>query len=914
MDYLDMYADDSAGEGEGEKTIEEYGQEDEDSSEAQIRAADRADFALDEILGEHEANLRSPRTYRAPRLRRRRTDTELTLRQPHPSLPEEEENPHRLKRRRLENQHSAVTQFLDLEATEDRDESDPDEEDSMDDAFIDDDGLSHHSEGEESTDLRNPALEFMDEAEELAAIAKDVEMRSRARQNPRISAWGDKNTSHALNSGQNVPEALQSLEQHLAELQRHPQAPQLAPPRIRHGPRGALTLVDAAPVLPGMWGRLRRSLKQGPKKGSLAFADSDTTFLVVADVKMEGDDDDTKSGNTETARKDAKSMGKRLREIIRIRLTKNRPLSKALLPENAPSAEEIAIFDEQDHPLLRHRPALSGPGLALTEGSRVVVKPLDGELLVFGDSGYITEIHGATATVRRSYCGKRIIQLQQEFFTQLTGNASDDDIQINIESLRRHILDIPCNLQLGDRVEVVSPTSEWMGKQARVMQIELHPGSAFVDLVEAESTSTFQVDMADLKRVFAIGDLVKAFGQYTPPTLDYPYEDRHHEVGSTMELQTSSVLAAHLEFALEESGPGAEGGDAADPVLHGERDIIRKQMHTGNCPWMWHEVMIVGKHNRKGFWGTVVGNHEKLGADQSRQRWVTIREEGSNYRYDIGIEHVVHRHSLKPLVQNSQDQVEEKEAMARLKRIMKVQWAEKELQQRRSATNVPPGVDVEDNVGDGSQTPMQHEFDPEWMAETPGSSQLTSAPARSPTILPLPAPPAIGEHGGDWLCLPKLAHKRVDVIVGAKTQGRVTALQARSQGQTGFIEINGALAEKDLMTPIAVRLGQDRKVVKMEPRYLKPIRTTLELGFPLSIAEVIGRVVIIGPDVNGDKGRMGEYAQTCERTSSLPANSALVQFAREDPLQPLVTAVYHVQSLCSSYNADGVSTKATIFF
>ncbi|KAJ6555686.1 hypothetical protein DFH09DRAFT_1084853 [Mycena vulgaris] len=873
MDYLDIYADDSAGEGEGEKTIEEYGQEDEDSSEAQIRAADRADFALDEILGEHEANLRSPRTYRAPRLRRWRTDTELTLRQPHPSLPEEEENPHRLKRRRLENQHSAVTQFLDLEATEDRDESDPNEEDSMDDTFINDDGLSHHSEGEESNDLRNPALEFMDEAEELAAIAKDVEIA------PKTSAG---------------PTA----------------CPSTYPPRTEGSPDSG----GCSTRPPGMWGRLRRSLKQGPKKGSLAFTDSDTTFLVVADVKMEGDDDDTKSGNTETARKDAKSMGKRLREIIRIRLTKNRPLSKALLPENAPSAEEIAIFDEQDHPLLRHRPALSGPGLALTEGSQVVVKPLDGELLAFGDSGYITEIHGATATVHCSYCGKRIIQLQREFFTQLTGNASDDDIQINIESLRRHILDIPCNLQLGDCVEVVLPTSEWMGKQARVMQIELHPGSAFVNLVEAESTSTFQVDMADLKRVFTIGDLVKAFGQYTPPTLDYPYDDRHHEAGSTMELQTSSVLAAHLEFALEESGPGAEGGDAADPVLHGERDIIRKQMHTGNCPWMWHEVMIVGKHNRKGFWGTVVGNHEKLGADQSRQRWVTIREEGSNYRYDIGIEHVVHRHSLKPLVQNSQDQVEEKEAMARFKRIMKVQWAEKELQQRRSATNVPPGVDVEDNVGDGSQTPMQHEFDPEWMAETLGPSQLTSAPARSPTILPLPAPPAIGEHGGDWLCLPKLAHKRVDVIVGAKTQGRVTALQARSQGQTGFIEINGALAEKDLMTPIAVRLGQDRKVVKMESRYLKPIRTTLELGFPLSITEVIGRVVIIGPDVNGDKGQMGEYAQTCERTSSLPANSALVQFAREDPLQPLVTAVYHVQSLCSSYNADGVSIKATIFF
>ncbi|KAJ6590443.1 hypothetical protein DFH09DRAFT_1074076 [Mycena vulgaris] len=447
-------------------------------------------------------------------MKRWRTDTKLTFQQPHPSFLEEEENLHRLKHRRLENQHSAVTQFLDLEVTEDRDESDPDEEGSIDEdldcpAFINDDGLSHHLEGEESTDLKNPALEFMDKAEELAAITKTMQM---------ISAWGDKNT----NSGQNVPEALQSLEQHLTE-----QAPQLAPPRICHGPRGALTLVNAAPILPRMWGGLRQSLKQGPKKGSLVFTDSDSTFLMVADVKMEGDNDDTKSSNTKSARKDAKSMGKWL-------------------------------------------PVMSGPGLALAEGSQVVVKPLDGELLVFGDSGYITEIHRVTVTVHRSYCGKHIIQLQREFFTQLTGNASDDNIQINIESLRRHILDISCTLQLGDCMEVVSPMSEWMGKQAQVMQIELHPGLAFVDLVEAESASTFQVDMADLKRVFAIRDLVKA-------------GDRHHKVGSTMDLQTtqSSVLAAHLEFALEESGPGAEGGDVTNLVLHGEQDIIWKQMLTG---------------------------------------------------------------------------------------------------------------------------------------------------------------------------------------------------------------------------------------------------------------------------------------------------------------------------------------------
>lgn len=178
--------------------------------------------------------------------------------------------------------------------------------------------------------------------------------------------------------------------------------------------------------------------------------------------------------------------------------------------------------------------------------------------------------------------------------------------------------------------------------------------------------------------------------------------------------------------------------------------------------------------------------------------------------------------------------------------------------------------------------------------------------------------PNIGNDGGAWLCIPKLAGKRVDVKVGHKTGGRISGAQKKSEGQWGYIEMEKALTSIDLKpkNTLVVRLGEFGTRLFIEPMFLQPMRTTIhppQVVSDICISQLDGRVVIIGPDITGDQTWLGEYGKTCVGGTAMGAGYINVRFPREKRDAPVVIKTFHVVSLCRSYNVDGVFTTATQF-
>lgn len=117
-----------------------------------------------------------------------------------------------------------------------------------------------------------------------------------------------------------------------------------------------------------------------------------------------------------------------------------------------------------------------------------------------------------------------------------------------------------------------------------------------------------------------------------------------------------------------------------------------------------------------------------------------------------------------------------------------------------------------------------------------------------------PPPPVIGRDGGQWLCVPKLKGKRVDVRVLPMTQGRISQRAMDAVGKYAFIVLKEEITEATVNKGMQVHVDVYGTIVKIAPRWLEPLRTTLSLPdvtYDVSIALRPCRVVIIGPDRTG---------------------------------------------------------------
>jgi hypothetical protein len=175
----------------------------------------------------------------------------------------------------------------------------------------------------------------------------------------------------------------------------------------------------------------------------------------------------------------------------------------------------------------------------------------------------------------------------------------------------------------------------------------------------------------------------------------------------------------------------------------------------------------------------------------------------------------------------------------------------------------------------------------------------------------------LSEDGGLWLTDPRLAGKRLDVCVDARNRPRSTGRQLSAcDTKVGYIEVLQPFTDKTLGKTIPVRMGEFATVVKLEPKWLRPCRTTLfHPGLDgercLSQTPIPIRVVVLGPDANGDTSRVGQYAEIIPPGGS--DKVVVVRFPRLTFGQRSELATYHVDSLCRSANSQGVRSSVTRF-
>ncbi|KAJ6476590.1 hypothetical protein DFH09DRAFT_1108807, partial [Mycena vulgaris] len=547
-----------------------------------------------------------------------------------------------------------------------------------------------------------------------------------------------------------------------------------------------------------------------------------------------------------------------------------------------------------------------------------------------------------------------IVQSDPQLYKTLakpTGEGDDAEF-VSLADMCRQILGFPSRLALFDRVLVKGDEAfGWEG--GRVSWIASDGVDPHVGFVTPDGRK-LDVPMSHLRRDFQVGDLVKVvLGAFVGDIGILGARDR---LGPGFKMYSVSVGAARAREGKQAAQENAPDADEAHPGYKMARAVVgpdnrqgetlarrisdqdrrrKEQKAMGGPLFVGMPVVIVGRHKMKGRWGVIVGEREMLESASERRK----REENTaDEERQRGVEELELLKRMAEGRRNKEERVEEGEDEEKkeedkektgeageedgargLEFTVREEaglrtWilAEHHLRHRegvpfkwqwwRSSTALgpPPGTPPHPGIQDGRT---------EWI---PDAEECAPRP-------PAAALPEIGfDDGGMWLCIPRLKGKRVDVRVLKKTSGRVTGFQAGAAGQSGYIEIEEALTEAQLNNPITVRVGEAAKRIRLEPRWLAPMRRTLCPLLTLvdgSIAHSRGRVVIIGPSNTGGRDRMGDYGETIPERPESAGELVWVRFPRgegqSDPNGRM--ACFPVGSLCRAYNQDGVLTKATRF-
>ncbi|KAJ7206001.1 hypothetical protein GGX14DRAFT_397278 [Mycena pura] len=136
----------------------------------------------------------------------------------------------------------------------------------------------------------------------------------------------------------------------------------------------------------------------------------------------------------------------------------------------------------------------------------------------------------------------------------------------------------------------------------------------------------------------------------------------------------------------------------------------------------------------------------------------------------------------------------------------------------------------------------------------------------TPVNVPDTAPALVGETDRRWLCIPGLARKCVDVKIEGiadlnDRKFRTSATIRALEGRTGYLLLEKAILERSLDSQKidVYAVGKNGTKHGLAPKCLRPVRQT-DSGTP--ITQVLVRVIIIGPDLDGDAEMLGCYTQT----------------------------------------------------
>ncbi|KAJ7454004.1 hypothetical protein B0H11DRAFT_2245128 [Mycena galericulata] len=882
--FLDTYADDDRSDDEMDilgLSRQDDSEDDQDSTEAQIREADRTDFPMEQIEAEHESKLQAKEAYR---MCIAQSDESSDEEHPpnKPRIPTGYKIPRRTPSWRGEDSDSMAS-------------GPPRKRPRLETHPYDDKEapihLGHPVSFMRSSNARPHFLRQYPIFEQLVPLEGSEEIGdgiSCPCSSPDHSLHGSRsNTPVRLQpptatldeiEAINYVEDLRSAGPMLAGIaldlyQRGPRQLYECRPRTDDGP----SLAPAPTITKNCWARVRVPSVRLPK-GRLAFADSDTSAIVLVE-----------RGDNWT--------------MMRMPIKEGGTLDEGL-ELSVPTSEEVGVWDRVANEWLRYAVA-EGPQLAFSPGFRVVEKMVEGEPR---REGYITRLNGdGTAIVRRSFGGKRILQSHPDFFGLLIAPCptADDEFTARLADLAHHLLRVPTKLHFLDRV--VTSDGNVGG---RVVWID----DSFVDpAVTVFGESGYSVfRMSELRRDFQPGDLVGVTAgrlkneqgivvRKTGPSdntqravssggleIFWAHRESHSldNNGPAEDEELLTVLEVEVEFADGALLHPWRGDSATSPTPNKDAealyrdDVLQRDRERRHARYIGMSVMLVGKHAKKGQYGVILDTHYDGPSRQEEPRLVlTVRDEASLAQWQAEDTQVVHRWSRRPIWEA--DYLEP--------------WSQK------LGWNWPAR---------GAEAPVAptDDADPEWAPE--------------PQLLAPPPPPrasaSLGEDGGRWLCIPGLVGKRVDVVLMLKMSGRSSGIQIEYAGHSGFIELEEPITEAWLararhMKSVTVRIGPQCKIIKIEPKWLKPCRTTRhppQVMEDVPITQCRGRVVIIGPDIDGDERHKGEYGET------FPGNEddrVLVSFARSSVQDPPQSAVYHILSLCRAYNADAVRTQRTIF-
>ncbi|KAJ7700449.1 hypothetical protein B0H17DRAFT_1195844 [Mycena rosella] len=168
-----------------------------------------------------------------------------------------------------------------------------------------------------------------------------------------------------------------------------------------------------------------------------------------------------------------------------------------------------------------------------------------------------------------------------------------------------------------------------------------------------------------------------------------------------------------------------------------------------------------------------------------------------------------------------------------------------------------------------------------------------------------------GEDTGAWLCTAAVVRKHVNVeILGVSALPRKNKMKTSDslrelEGKRGIMLLGEQVAEKELdkskinLYRVGGATGLPRKI---PGKCIKLLRVGDD---GRSIVEVAQRILVLGPDVEGDKWKVGRYAETDLLMLHTHGDGVVgVRFYPERVGNAVETGFYHVLQLCRSTNQD----------
>ncbi|KAJ7199011.1 hypothetical protein GGX14DRAFT_401640 [Mycena pura] len=607
-----------------------------------------------------------------------------------------------------------------------------------------------------------------------------------------------------------------------------------------------------------------------------------------------------------------------------------------------PTAAELSLFIDSGAPELDV--PFKGYACALQEGDRVVVPEGTSSLV----PAYIIR------TFERNVNGQRVrfaVLVPEYNGTDTIDSTSPllKDAYIEpVFKLRLHLLSPLRSINVGDRVLVVGGTS---ARNERGRVVELTAGTVSFDSVVVDDDAIARQNILTVQRQhirveFLCGDLVRATrgkhagrigfivavhpGGYVE---FYPAEFSAREVklaiykdgNDTIKIPTADLTFESFDLADFQLGvrgdwagksalqTAREAGSALDRHRH---RMEREMMRTGR--WLLGmEVKIVGQHYYKGHFGSVKGWHmaNALSVGESTEPplegdWGARVSAAGRRKFDDIVLNVLVENI--PVIQEAtfSQVVERRSGLSLDRSAMMSTLGRLMVFEPKEAPPAQPEPDLDPGAAMDEYTAAERAF-------------LASA-----QIQQYGTAPDIGESTGRWLLHPNLVDKRIDVTVVPlpdmqkirvqyrKLDRKINNKTLQQVGTEGYLTpFTKPLTEKDLENETVEFRRIPGVVARIPIPGLRPCRRAPNMS--ACISAIIGRVLVIGPDVSGSWERTGEYAETSP-SSDFPVGVVKVLFRWDHDAQGRDVrpeGIYHVQCLCRANNQEimGSSRYTTNF-